>query len=294
MYLAAFVATSLVFIISIVICNRSGCKYSMSSPDGSNTPESTGTISENDLGNLDAIVIKKEEPQEDDAMQAQPHEANAGVDEEDPHESLIDDTPLSYVDSKGDLKLRLRVDDKEQVFVVSSARMENVGRFWRRLIHELPPASDGNMREMSMLMDNGNAILILVNIAHGRFRQISSVQAVRSIHDLAIICERYECTGLVMPYVAAWINVAFPRTSEVDVLKWIRTSYAFGCELIFGACLKHVALNSHLRGREGNREPSLNGEAIYGYLPTYLQTATLGKLGCLIAYNTNSIVMALR
>lgn len=150
------------------------------------------------------------------------------------------------------------------------------------------------MRKMSMLKDNGNAVLILASIAHGRFRQVSSSQAVRSIHDLACTCEQYECSELAMPYVAPWINVAFSRTSEVHVLKWIRTSFVFRCESIFGACLKHVVLNSYFVEREGNRELSLNGEAIYGYLPTEIQESIFGQSGYTIAYYTASFVIASR
>ncbi|QDS77188.1 hypothetical protein FKW77_002410 [Venturia effusa] len=249
------------------------------STDISMLPVVTATSSGNASDNMNMTIIKKEHSDEDEASLPQVVDLNASEDDEESQLPSIDDETLSYLDPNGDLKLRLRIEDKEHVFVVSSARMQYASRVWGTLIQELPPALSGGMREMSLLMDNGNAILILINIAHGRFRNVDHYQPVDLIHDLASICEQYECSELVMPHVASWINVAFPLISEAELLKWIRTSWVFGCELIFGACLKYIVLNSYFVGQEeGDRELHVNEKAIYGYLPAGIQKPTLENI----------------
>jgi hypothetical protein len=239
-----------------------------------NTPDSHVTVAESEVEIVDSTSTEEEMMQEDHSMQ-EDHDMNA-----DESDDELPETLLTYLDPAGDLRLRLRLADDEEVFVVSSERMRSASKDWQVMIQEVPQDPDADMREISMMDDNGEAILVLVNVAHGRFRQISFAQAVEQIHELAWACEKYHCAELLMAHVAPWINLAFPRKSEYDILKWLRTSWVFGCEAIFEACLEFLVLNSYFMDIEENRRLFVYGQEVNEFSPEGIEGGILSELGC--------------
>jgi hypothetical protein len=77
-----------------------------------------------------------------------------------------------------------------------------VPRTKKRRDMEVPRA-----KELDFTEDNGDALLILLRIAHLQFEDISEEEmALDSLLHLAVLCDMYDCAKLVKPWLSHWCN----------------------------------------------------------------------------------------
>ncbi|TVY49043.1 hypothetical protein LOCC1_G001345 [Lachnellula occidentalis] len=99
--------------------------------------------------------------------------------------------------------------------------------------------SDDMVDELDFSDDNGNALLLLLQIAHLQFRRVPDKVDFQLLHQVAVLCDLYDCVTLIEPWVESWITKAhelpMPLGSGVQD-QWIFIAWVFGKEEIFGNC----------------------------------------------------------
>lgn len=102
--------------------------------------------------------------------------------------------------------------------------------------------SDNMVNELDFSDDNGRALLLLLQIAHLQFRRVPADIDFQLLHQVAVLCDLYDCVGLVQPWVEGWIM------KDGDLLvspwsgmhephdQWIFIAWVFGKEEIFKKC----------------------------------------------------------
>jgi hypothetical protein len=53
--------------------------------------------------------------------------------------------------------------------------------------------------------DNGEALLILLRIAHLRFQAIPATLPYQTLLQVAVLCDQYQCINLVRPWLPQWL-----------------------------------------------------------------------------------------
>lgn len=171
--------------------------------------------------------------------------------------ATIDTTPLEAIDEDGDLVLRLNFmpveeqDEDEDMsgvsikaedggassgeaeekwkgsgFVdlrVSSKHLTLVSPVLKRLIADSP-------EYLELPDDDLEAFKILLNIIHGRVRQVPLKVNLDMLRNIAMIVEKYQMVEVVELYVKIWVKeLPYPSADdfENDLLRWICVCWIF-------------------------------------------------------------------
>jgi hypothetical protein len=61
------------------------------------------------------------------------------------------------------------------------------------------------VEELDFTGDNGEALLILLRIAHLRFQDNPSTLPYQTLLQIAVLCDQYQCINLVRPLLPQWL-----------------------------------------------------------------------------------------
>ncbi|KAL1643529.1 hypothetical protein SLS58_004889, partial [Diplodia intermedia] len=117
-----------------------------------------------------------------------------------------------FFDPQGDTRLLVKVDESDKVFVVCAKAMCLACDAWKCMLSpdgffkEAQPAADG-MREVELPEDDGNALAILLNIAHLRFDEVPETLTFSELLALSVLTDKYGAAKLVKPRVKTWIEL---------------------------------------------------------------------------------------
>lgn len=151
---------------------------------------------------------------------------------------------------------------------VSRRAMALSSPVWRAMFAASKWAESGS-KELALPDDDPEALLLLMRIAHLQFDAIPKVlakpDAVRTpgclCYRLAILCDKYDCVGLVTPWLSRWLDGWQPAPSFV--IEDLFICWAFGIKDTFKRLMVDLVLQSRLNGdgelvgRDGGR---LNSE----------------------------------
>lgn len=167
--------------------------------------------------------------------------------------------------------LRLKVKYKGDLITahVSSSAMSFASSVWKKFI--FPPwkpiaandpptqgtipvakriktASDGKdkdtscsaVAELDFKDDNGEALLILLRIAHLRFHDIPSTLPYQTLLSVAVLCDQYQCINLVRPWLSCWLVNEVKLSTQFGNENWLFIAWVFGREKVFQALAVHL------------------------------------------------------
>lgn len=172
--------------------------------------------------------------------------------------AVIDTTILEKIDEDGDLRLRLKdnqiddsADDEDDYMAGASIKAEDseseesAAERWEsngdvdflvstKHMQMASPVFKQMTREPTDLLllpdDDVEAFRILLNILHGRVRQVPLKVSLRLIRHIALIVRKYEMVEVAELYVKIWIK-ELPQPSKTlfteDILAWICVCWVF-------------------------------------------------------------------
>ena len=118
--------------------------------------------------------------------------------------------------------------------------------------------------------DNAAALLILLNLMHGRIRAVPRKVNFATLTELAILVEKYELLEITEMFLDSWLEGMEESIKEEfndDLLSWICISYVFRKAEIFQRVTKIAQLQS--RGLiEEHRLPI--PESVLSKRPSYI------------------------
>lgn len=122
------------------------------------------------------------------------------------------DRPVLLVVS-GDVLLRLEYSNQSFTLLGSSQALSLASPVWEKILNPPFPSlvskEDNNDekqgKHIDFSEDNGEALLILLRIAHLQFRKVpSKLKDFNTFLALAILCDKYDCVGLIKPWLQPW------------------------------------------------------------------------------------------
>lgn len=95
-----------------------------------------------------------------------------------------------------------------------------------------PKHPDESSNILDFTDDNGDALLILLQITHLRFGAIKSSYDYSLIFHVAVLCEKYSCLNLVKPWLNRWLPSGL-MASVMTNHHLLYIAWAFGDEILF-------------------------------------------------------------
>ena len=88
--------------------------------------------------------------------------------------------------------------------------------------------------------DSAEARLILLRIAHCQFSKIPLRLESGMILDMAVLCDKYDCVGLVKPWLDMWLVDEWSQYDRPGNEQWLFIAWVFGREQIFEALARKL------------------------------------------------------
>ena len=87
--------------------------------------------------------------------------------------------------------------------------------------------------EIPLPDDDPDALLLLLRIAHLKFKDLPDTLSFRDLYHLAVVCEKYDAVGAFRPF---WDRYGAPHLSyvgEVGYEEWLYIAWTFGIEDVY-------------------------------------------------------------
>ncbi|KAK0119407.1 hypothetical protein ONS95_010859 [Cadophora gregata] len=136
----------------------------------------------------------------------------------------------------GDTKILVTYQGSKIQGLVASQSLCQASPVWKNFIY--PPwgtqdagVEDGiaaGPKSIDCSEDDGEALLVLMNIVHLEFQKIPKSLALGILHQVAMLCEQYQCVRIVAPWVQGWVK-NIPKVAQFQ-LGMLYVYWAFGYE----------------------------------------------------------------
>lgn len=135
--------------------------------------------------------------------------------------------PPVLLDS-GDIRLRITYSNRSLTLQGSSTFLSSASPVWNKILNPPFPMlfrkEGGNANRQDTHIDfsedNGKALLLLLRIAHLQFSKVpSTLESFDTFIALAILCDKYDCVGLIKPWLHSWVG------NDGTEFKWDESGY---------------------------------------------------------------------
>jgi hypothetical protein len=89
------------------------------------------------------------------------------------------------------------------------------------------------VQQLDFVDDDGEALLILLRIAHLQFKDIPVTLSYDHLLNLATLVEEYDCISIVRPWLATWLENEEMEWKEPEHECWLYIAWAFGRHEVF-------------------------------------------------------------
>lgn len=164
------------------------------------------------------------------------------------------------IDAAGDLTLLVGTASSprgQKRLLVSSHALRRVSPVWRAMLSpsggwwQLKSAAAA--KQLTLANDNNNdddddddveALVVVLNVAHVRFRDLPSVLGFRQLVQLARVCGGYETVAAVRPFLPDWTKPFEHAVLQPGYEEWLYVAWTFGFAQAFAAIARHLILHA--------------------------------------------------
>jgi hypothetical protein len=178
---------------------------------------------------------------------------------------------------EGDAVLLIGREESPQAVRASKTAMSLASPVWKAMF-ERRQWSESTATEIPFPDDDADAMLIVLRIAHLRFKEIPSKDglSLEDLYQVAIICDKYDTVGVVRPFMDlhCWTENLIPDTESRTKCdpSWSFIAWTFGYDYSFDALARHLALTVSL---DADDQPELEDKSDMN--PDELPSDILGK-----------------
>ena len=148
-----------------------------------------------------------------------------------------------FIFDSGDLHLLVTYSNDQYYFVVSSHAMSLASPVWKKFLHPpfstLPSKEESEShlpyKKLDFKEDDAEALFTLLRTAHLQFSKVPATLTFESILNIAVLCDKYDCVGLVKPWLNSWLANESTQYKEPGHEEWLFVAWVFGRENIFKA-----------------------------------------------------------
>ncbi|CZR64663.1 uncharacterized protein PAC_14561 [Phialocephala subalpina] len=101
--------------------------------------------------------------------------------------------------------------------------------------------------EIDFLEDDGDALLLILQIVHLRFGDIPTA-TLPYHHKVAVFCNKYNCGHLAKPWLGSWLQGNHPTTVNSNYIETLFTAWTFGDEKLFDQIAIFMVKNNRSDG----------------------------------------------
>ena len=89
------------------------------------------------------------------------------------------------------------------------------------------------MKEVDFRDDDGEALLLLLRIAHHQYNDIPTTLAYKTLLNVAVLCDCYSYVELVEPWLSQWLSDEQKSSKEAEHENWLFIAWVFGRDKVF-------------------------------------------------------------
>jgi hypothetical protein len=121
------------------------------------------------------------------------------------------------------------------------------------------------MKEVDFCDDDGEALLLLLRIAHLQYDDIPTTLAYKTLLNVAVLCDRYSCVELVEPWLSEWLSGEEKSSKEAGHENWLFIAWVFGRDKNFSDLA--VRMVREARTSDDGKCLILSGVEVSGPMP---------------------------
>jgi hypothetical protein len=167
----------------------------------------------------------------------------------------------SFTFDNGDIRILIKCGNGvETTGLVSSHAMSLASPVWQKFI--FPPfgpttprveagSDQGNIannqhtrqqpvEQIDFREDDPEALRILLRIAHLKFRDIPAKPPYKTLLNIAILCDQYDCVDLVGAFLPLWFQEEESESKKGGQSNWLFIAWVFGRKKVFEDLAKHL------------------------------------------------------
>lgn len=99
------------------------------------------------------------------------------------------------------------------------------------------------VEEVDFSDDNGEALLILLRIAHLQFHDTPATLPYQTLLQVAVLCDQYQCINLVRPWLSQWLADEESSSMKFGQENWMFIAWVFGREKVYEALARELVLH---------------------------------------------------
>ena len=178
----------------------------------------------------------------------------------------------------GDLRIEVTYSHESLTWSGLSSSLAQVSPVWKEILSPTSPkltsqkgdVDDDEKREkrLDLSEDYGEALLILLRIAHCQFSMLPPDLKFEEILEMAALCDKYDCVGLVQPWLELWLVNEERDCVDPGHEDWLFIAWVFGREKIFQKLarklLREITIDDNGEGL------TAAGESFPGLMPPYI------------------------
>lgn len=129
---------------------------------------------------------------------------------------------INIIDPGGDLIVRITVDRRDESLLVSSKILEMASKTMAKKIKALNTANIipyASAKELDMTADDGDAILTICNILHGRKQEIPTKISLHLLESIAHCYAKYGFADAVSSWGCTWLAAMRHEIAKPNALK---------------------------------------------------------------------------
>ncbi len=92
--------------------------------------------------------------------------------------------------------------------------------------------------------DDPDALLLLLRIAHLKFKDLPDTLSFRALYKLAVVCDKYDAVGAVRPFWDKFGGPFLSHIKEQGYEEWLYIAWTFGIEDVCITVMKILALET--------------------------------------------------
>ena len=141
-----------------------------------------------------------------------------------------DNASMINVDPNGDIILEVSCPDGKKRLLVSSKVLTLASPVFAAMFssgfkESLSNQATSGKPPIPLPDDNAEAFTILCNAIHYRTDEVPRTVALACLENLAIICDKYNCTSALTPWNAMWLQAGIESHDAKDLNKLLFAAY---------------------------------------------------------------------
>ena len=145
---------------------------------------------------------------------------------------------------------------------VSSSVLRLASPVWKSMFNPSGHFLESTAKEVSFPDDDPAALLVVLRIAHLRFKEVPDKLSFKELVSVAVICDKYDTVSVVRPFLSRWTGPEMKISPGEE--EWIFIAWTFGYEDAFTSGVQELVRKVAI---DGKGRCMFDGKAVNGCLP---------------------------